>query len=297
MSVPKAHPLNTVLFPLKDPPPLEALSNGSRLLLVHSPTDIAGGWQLNWSDEKATDFQLGLNVFVYAAGKTDYKNRLASTYIPPWPGTPDVTRPVGRLRFAGEWDPEPYAWTRFARYFTWETHLGLDVQTIDLKSLQPGQVPAAFLTGTVRQDFTPAEAAAARAYVEAGGVLVVDACGGQEPFARSVRTTLLSAAFPDAKLAPLPPDHPAFVASRPFADDLRRMPLRPFASEQLSTSAVPLEGAAVGKGWVLFSRLDLTTGLLGTESWGILGYDPAHAQALVKNAILWACARSARPTR
>ena len=42
----------------------------------------------------------------------------------------------------------------------------------------------------------------------------------------------------------------------------------------------------------MFSRLDVTTGLLGTESWGIVGYDPAYAQALVKNAILWADARA-----
>jgi len=156
-------------------------------------------------------------------------------------------------------------------------------------------VPAAFLTGTVRQDFTPAEAAAARAYVEAGGVLVIDACGGQEPFAKSVQTTLLPAAFPGIPIAPLPADHPVFLPSRPFADDLRQMPLRPFAKEQLGTPAVPIEGLHAGKGWVLFSRLDLTTGLLGTQSWGILGYEPAHAQALVKNAVLWAIARSASP--
>ncbi len=291
MRVPKDHPLNTALYPLKDPPPLEVVNNGSRIVLVHCPTDIAGGWQLNWLDERKADFQLGVNVFVYAAGKTNYQNRLASTYIPPWPGDPTVTRTVARLRFAGEWDPEPYAWTRFARYFTWEAHAGLDVQTIDLKQLQPGQVPAAFLTGTVRQDFTAAEAAAARAYVEAGGVLVIDACGGRDAFTASARK-LLDAAFPGAAVGPLPVNHPLFVASRPFADDLTKVPLRPFASEKLGTHDVPIDGLKFGHGWVVFSRLDLTTGLLGTQSWGILGYDPAAAQALVKNAILWAGARS-----
>ncbi len=290
--VPRNHPLNTVLYHLKDPPPLEVVNNGSRILLVHCPTDIAGGWQLDWTDERRPDFELGANLFVYAGGKADFKNRLASTYIPPWPDEPTVTRPVARLRYAGEWDPEPYAWTRFARYFTWETHDGLDVQTVDLDRLQPGQVPAAFLTGTVRQDFTDAEVAAAKAYVEAGGVLVIDACGGQASFTQSIRDTLLSRAFPGVTVGPLPPDHPLFVASRPNAHDLRRMPLRPFASERLQTDTVPIEGAHVGRGWVIFSRLDLITGLLGTESWGILGYRPAYAQALVENAVLWAGARA-----
>ena len=58
---------------------------------------------------------------------------------------------------------------------------------------------------------------------------------------------------------------------------------------------LPIETIACGKGWVIFSRLDLTTGLLGTQSWGILGFDPAYSQALVKNAVLWAEARSPVP--
>ena len=292
ITVAKDHPLNTVLYRLTDPPPLQVVTNGSRVLLVHSPTDLAGGWHLDWTDAKAAEFQAGLNVFVHAAGKTDYKNRLSSTYIPAVPNEADRVQPVARLRYAGEWDPEPYAWTRFARYFQWETHAGLDVKTIDLKSLKPGDVPVAFLTGTVRQDFTAAEAAATRAFVEAGGVVVVDACGGQAAFDKSVRTTLLPAAFPGAALTTVGPDHPLLVPTRPYADDLRsRLPLRPFAAEQLGTPTVPLQCLRVGRGWVIVSRLDLTSGLLGTESWGIVGYDPAYAMAVVKNAVLWAAAR------
>jgi len=32
--------------------------------------------------------------------------------------------------------------------------------------------------------------------------------------------------------------------------------------------------------------LDVTTGLLGTNSWGILGYTLLYAQSLVKNLLL-----------
>ena len=38
---------------------------------------------------------------------------------------------------------------------------------------------------------------------------------------------------------------------------------------------------------MIFSRLDLTSGLLGTTTWGILGYDPTYAQSFMKNLILW----------
>ncbi len=293
-AVQKAHPLNAAVFHLKNPPPLQAVSNGSRALMIHSPTDLAGGWQMDWTADKRAAFEAGVNVFAYAAGTRGLNNRLASSYVPAPPGQPSSTRTVARLRYAGEWDPEPYAWTRFGRQFQWETGGALASEAVDLKALTPGAYPAAFLTGTVRQDFTPAEAAAARAYVEAGGVLVIDACGGQAAFDKSVRESLLTAAFPESTPAPLSADHPALVPSRPGADDLRQpMPTRPYVQQTTGTNQVPVEGFRSGRGWVIYSKLDLTTGLLGTNTSGVLGYEPAYAEALVKNLVLWADARTA----
>ena len=40
------------------------------------------------------------------------------------------------------------------------------------------------------------------------------------------------------------------------------------------------------KGRVIYSPLDMTTALLVTNSWGILGYSPSYAQSLVKNVVL-----------
>jgi hypothetical protein len=292
--VPRNHDLYSAVYPLKDPPPLLAVNNGSRLLLVHSPTDLSVGWQLNWTDENKLAFQMGVNLFVYAAGKGNLKNRLASSYIPDCPDKPDNTRQVARLQYAGEWDPEPYAWTRFSRYFQWETHRAIDRVVVPMKDLTPNSVPMAVLTGTVRNDFTDAETAAARAYVQAGGILVIDACGGQQAFAQSIEESFLPRAFPGSTMMPIPDNHPLLVASRSGANDLSHPMRRGFANEHHGKE-LPLEVMPFGKGWVIFSRLDLTTGLLGTESWGILGYDPAYAQALMKNAVLWSEARSPVP--
>ena len=298
--LPLTHPVYSSLFRFKaepgqpPPPPLSGVDNGSRLLLVHSPADLAGGWQLNWTDDRATEFRLGLNVFVYAAGRSNFGNRLDSFYVPPPPAAADRQIAVARLRYdGGAWDPEPYAWVRFARAFQWETHHGLTAASVDLAKLRPGQVPAAFLTGTAAHPFTAAEAVAAHDYVAAGGVLVIDCCGGQAAFADSVRRTLVPAAFPGQALAPLAADHPVLVPSRPFAEDLRqRVKLRPYTAEVLGTSAVPVEGLRCGRGWVLFTPVDVTSGLLGTETYGVVGYDPAYATALAKNAVLWADARA-----
>lgn len=291
MTVPRDHSIYSTVYPLKNPPPLLSVSNASRILLIHSPTDLAGGWQQNWTDEHKTEFQLGVNLFVYAAGKGILKNRLASTYIPEDPDRPDESRQIARLEYPAEWDSEPYAWTRFSRFFQWETHRGIEPVIVPLKSLIPGSVPMAVLTGTVRHDFTAAECLAAKSYVEAGGVLMIDACGGSTDFAKSVETTLLPAAFPGSTLQPIPDNHPLLIASRTGANDLVKPTLRSFANQNGGKS-LPIQVMACGKGWVIYSRLDLTTGLLGTQSWGILGFDPAYSQALMKNAVLWAEARS-----
>jgi hypothetical protein len=288
--VPRDHALYSTVYKIKNPPPLLAVSNGSRLMLIHSPTDLAGGWQLNWTDEKKQAFQMGTNLFVYAAGKGNLKNRLSSTYIPEDPDQPDSSRPIARLQYAGAWDPEPYAWARFSRYFQWETHQAIEPVVVAMTDLKPGQQPLAVLTGTVRHDFTDAEAAGVRAYVQGGGVLLIDACGGQADFIKSVETTLLPRAFAGAVIAPIAANHPLLIASRAGAEDLTHPLLRGYANEN-GGKQQPMEAMAVGKGWVIFSRLDLTTGLLGTESWGIRGYEPAYAMGVVKNAVLWGEAR------
>ena len=298
MTVPRDHPVYSMVYPLKNPPPLLSINNGSRTLLVHSPTDLAGGWQQNWTDERKTEFQLGVNLFVYAAGKGILKNRLASNYIPPDPDRPDGVRQIARLEYAAEWDPEPYAWTRFSRFFQWETHLAIEPVTIKLKELAPLSTPASFplatLTGTVRHDFTPAECQAAKSYVQSGGILLIDACGGSAAFNKSIQTTLLPAAFPDAVFHDITAAHPLLVPSRPGANDLSRSLLRSYANQN-GGKDMPLRVLPYGKGWVLYSPLDITTGLLGTQAWGILGYDPAYAQSLMKNAVLWAKARAPQP--
>jgi hypothetical protein len=291
IQIPRDHPIYSTVYAIKNPQPLLGLSNGSRLLLVHSPTDVAAGWQLNWTDDRKAAFQMGVNLFVYAAGKSNLKNRLVSNYVPEDPDRPDSSRQIARLEYpGGEWDPEPYAWTRFSRYFQWDTHQAVEPVTVDMKSLVPGAQPMAVLTGTVRHDFTDTEATAARNYVREGGVLLIDACGGQADFAKSIEQTLLPKAFPGAVPVPIPDNHPLLLASRPFASDLVKPMVRQFASQH-GGKDMPILTFAYGKGWVIYSRLDITTGLLGTQSWGILGFDASYAQALVQNAVLWAEAR------
>jgi hypothetical protein len=236
-----------------------------------------------------------VNLFVYAAGKRDLRNRLQSPHVSD-PGTPvhGAVR-VARLKYPGAWDPEPGAWRRQARWMARETGTGLDVQPIAIDGLRPSAAPIAHVTGTARHDFTQADADAVRRYVEAGGVLLIDETGGNGAFIESVRDTLLANAFPSAVPVGLDPrTHPLFRAGGEDSgmSDLSHPRLRPYATERLNARGGldpqrPLMGFAFGRGHVLFTPLDVTSGLLGTRTWGVNGLDTDYAQALVKNLVFW----------
>src|SRR5439155_892306 len=71
-------------------------------------------------------YELGGNLFVYATGQDIPRNRLDALYVPELPGVAKYSVPVARLKHGGDWDPEPYAWTRESRLFRRETSIALE---------------------------------------------------------------------------------------------------------------------------------------------------------------------------
>jgi hypothetical protein len=289
--LPADDPVYRSLFPIgraNPRPPLRGVSNGSRLLLVHSPEDLGRIWQLHETVAKPMPFQVGLNVFIAAAGKTTFRNRLRSPYLPEPPVTPVGTTAVARVVYdGGDWDPEPAAAGRFARAFLGETSIRVEVRDVDPAALDPHVTPLALLSGTGPAHLSPAQLRALHGYVQKGGVLLIDACGGSARFAGSVDADLLPHAFPDALAGELPADHPINVGTAPGMSplDLR---LRPFAADLAGTKRVRIRWLAVGRGTVLYSPVDVTTGLLGTNTWAVNGFEPQAAYGLVRNALLYA---------
>jgi hypothetical protein len=287
--LPLNHPLYSVLFRMSAKPRLQVVSNGARLLIVHSPNDLARAWQLRQDQLQKTPFEFGLNLFEYASGKHDLRNRLETNIIPARRGTPSCMVSVARLRYAGNWDPEPYAWTRFSRWFQTQTGYGIDLKTVDMSQLTPQTKSIAILTGTAAYSPKPEEATAIKKYVEAGGVLFVDLAGGAGVFEEFMRTKLFAEAFPNGFLMTLPSDHPLLNAGLPGMSDLTHPRLRAYALEQLGTAKNEFPSFFnAGRGHVIFTPHDITCGLLGTYTWGIVGYDPEYCENLMKNLLIWA---------
>jgi len=285
--LPANHPLCTSMFKVKPDAAFKIVTNGSRILMLHSTVDLARYWQIRDNKRTPIPFELGTNLFVYAAGRQEFRNRLVSTYIPKPTQKPTRTSRIARLSYAGNWDPEPAAWQRFARWFQNQTGYGLEIVNIPISQLKAETAPVADLTGTARYELTSDEAEAVKKYVQSGGVLLIDTCGGTGAFDQGLQSSLYFKAFPNASPVSIYPSHPLLSADRAGMDDLSHPRLRPFATDILGRHARLPDEIAFGRGRVILTSLDLTTGLLGTDTWGILGYDPAYAQALVKNTILW----------
>ena len=277
-------------------PRLRVVRNGTRILMVHSPQDLAGAWQQRAEKTKRGEFELGVNLFIYAAGKADLRNRLASPYLPEPAEQPTGTVKVARLKYPGNWDPEPGAWRRFARYFQGQTGVEAQTKAIEIKDLADQtaeEITFAHLTGTAAHTFNDADASALAAFVERGGVLLIDNCGGSPAFAASVQT-LLTKAFPNTKPQAMKGDHPLLKGDGAALTDLSKPRLRPYALAKLGPPSPHLHLLTGGKGTVIYSDIDLTSGLLGTHTWGILGYDPSYAQELLKNVVIWTSRRNTR---
>ncbi len=285
--VPAGHELFKVNYRLTNPPALKMVTNGTRVLLVHSPTDISPVWQDRMYRAKKETFQLGVNLFLYAAGRGNFRNRLDSPYIPEPATIATASLQVARLKYAGPWDPEPYAWIRFSRYFQWNTGIGLTQPVVKLTDLKAGgEYSLAILTGNDAATFSDDQVKAVRAFVEGGGVLFIDACGGSEAFSASA-SRLMLAAFGPVEPATIGPADALVKGDGEGMENLTKPLIRQYAAEKLGSADGELvKSLSFGKGRVIYSPLDVTTGLLGTNGWGIFGYTPGYALALMKNVVL-----------
>jgi hypothetical protein len=284
--LPADHEIYNLNYQINPKPPLKFIGNGARVLMLHSPEDIAKHWQLRADRVQRNTFQFGTNLFLYAAGKRDLRNRLASTYLPEpqWEGEYVVR--IARVMYTGAWDPEPMAFERFARYFEYETGYELGVTAVATEELKPQTFPVAHLTGTAAMSLSEAQLNHLRRYVEDGGVLLVDACGGSPDFAASALAAIAQA-IPGKPLAAMPTNHPLLAGAGNGMEALSRPELRAYAEQKVGRGAGQLQTLTAGRGRIIFSNLDLTNGLLGTNTWGILGYHPDYALKLIKNTILW----------
>lgn len=278
--LPAGHPIYTNQQYRRDhwrsKPRIEALSNGARELMILFPThDPAQGWQTRsfLGPEREPLAQAASDIFLYAVDKQNLRSKGETYIVHPRPKVNvDKTIKVARLKYGGNWDPEPGGWRRLDAVMQNDRQTKLDVQMVDLAS---GKLDSSFavahLTGTARATLSPVYQEKIRKYVEGGGTLVVDSCGGGGEFALSAEQ-VIAHLFPKAKLAILPIAHKVFSSGY----EIKEVDYRPFARKTLGNIHTPrLRGLEInGRVAVFFSAEDLSVGLVGMPVDGINGYVP-----------------------
>jgi hypothetical protein len=284
-------------FPIKKKLDLQAVGNGTRTFMIYSPKDVTQDWVRFRPKDKAdnVNLQLGINLFVTASGKSNFRNRLSSPYEPVPDFAPIGTMPVLQITYSGAkphaWDPEPKAYEQFSRWFQNQTSIKLDVQPTMLTAIAPAQAPIAVLTGNQAVDFSKMDLHALSEFVRKGGVLMIDSTGGNKAFAASVKDSLLPNAFPGMTTESAAASNPILAGGLPCMDNLPKAHLRSYASMLLDGVAPNVQFGVYGQGAVIISDLDITTGLLNSGTYGIYGYTPAYCQSLMKNVMIWALSR------
>jgi hypothetical protein len=285
--LPLDHEIYSLNYRVEPKPKLRCISNGSRILMLHSPQDLTQYWQLRSEKTQRNAFELGVNMFIYAAGKADLRNRLSSNYLAASKQEPTYHIRLARLKYGGLWDPEPGAFPRFAKWFKYQTGYELDLTTISVPELNAAKFQIVHITGTAAWTPSDAESAVLRRYVNEGGVLLIDACGGAWGFGQSVGNEMLPKVFVGAKMSAVGNEHPLLAGNLDGMDNLAKPQLRAYTEQKLGKVAGKFEMYRLGKGRIIYSSIDLTSGLLGTNTWSILGHKPAYAQSFVKNVLLW----------
>ena len=275
---------------------LLAISNGSRYLWIINPVDFANAWQQR-AHLNESYWQIPLNLYLYATGKVALANKLTSLHVPSARRKPVRTIHIALIKYHGNWNPEPGAWPRMVRLAALQFATRLVLTKERVGQLNAGITTIAHITGTGPFHFTPAQVVHLRAFLAKGGVLFGDATGGHAIFSHYFRR-LVAQLYPSlGAMSTLGKHSIVYRGTMPGGISAVRVHYRKFYEKKHGVTTRPkLLGVKKGGKWIiLYSSADITSGLLGTNTWGISGYTPASAQSLARDIILYAGDKPAKP--
>ena len=280
-----------VCFDLPPHPQLYTMSNGVRPLVIHTDADLAADWQTRKYASRKRSFETAANVVRYVVENVALARFRGQS---PWPPEEDAaaakinrTIKLVRLKHGGRYDPEPLAYERLRRILAIKDGIRLQARMMKIADLPAAGVRIATLCGTGTLALTSDERAALAKYLAAGGVLLVEAVGGSEPFASSAAKAL-RAMYPSERLRPLAARSSVYSAA---GRQIRSVTFRRKTHRRLGarTHLPLLRGITIdGRLGVIFSREDITGGLMGCPFYTLDGYRCRSAYALMRNIILYA---------
>jgi hypothetical protein len=276
----------------KTRPTLSGVSNGVRELMLLIPdADPSRSWQVRSDVSRLDMFQFGFNIYQYTGASLNTATRPDPYFVKLDPNVQvPENRKIKLIRLAVDEnpDPEPGGWRRLANILHNQAKVDLVLETAKLGDGKLKGAKLAHITGTTRFKLNAGQLKELRNFVDDGGTLIVDAAGGSTDFASSAEKAL-AAAFggtPDNFGTILPPKHDVYTLNGAKID---RFDYRRYCRGKINGHLnVPrIRGLEEGdRIQVFYSAEDLSAGLVGQPTDGILGYDSDTAVNLMRNMIL-----------
>jgi len=273
---------------------VRGVSNGVReLIILARQADLSWKWQAGPGTEivaKTPAFALAANLWLYVTEKSNPRFKGDDWWIDPLPRVRDVSRmDIARLQYSGNFNPEPAGWARLANLLHNEHRLASKTYNVDagLHRFTPSDYAMAHLTGTGPIELSSQQEEGLKKYLDGGGFLIFDAAGGSVT-ANVSAEALMNRLYPDARITRLPDDHPIFPG-KSGGSAIRSVTYRRFtASREPNSSSPRLRGVTVNNRLIaILSADDLSAGLVGYQTDGIVGYSSASATELMRNILLW----------
>jgi hypothetical protein len=159
---------------------------------------------------------------------------------------------------------------------------------VKIANLDFKTTPVAHMTGTTGFPVNAGDVAVVKKFLADGGTLIVDAAGSSPNFKTSFEKLLQEVTGKAA--TSIPADSKVYTGVGGDSVNAAKTDYRLFYRLTVGNRSTPqLKGVEMDGRWaVIYSEEDITSGLLGTNTWGILGYAPESAVNLARNMLLYA---------
>ncbi len=287
-------------------PKLEYLDRGCRTVVIFSPEPLAGYWEESKympprgkkdaaRGEQA--FRLAANVIAYATGMEPPKQRLTVAKIANLSKI-DQSPPKGFIKPAqlliGEPPPAQNAMRNLMNHLRTAARIDavLDKQSISPADDELFKYKFVYAHGRKRFELKDDEIKNLKANLQAGGLLLADACCGKPEFDAAFRA-MVKKMFPDQPLQVIPPGDDLYSATLNGTEisTVKRREKADGAGPDGGFRDLPphLEGIKVDGRWVvIYSKYDIGCALENHKATDCLGHDRESALRLATAAVLYA---------
>ena len=279
----------------KKAPKVYAITNGARILAIHFETDVAAKWHKASGEgikrllkKKNKDIQhlqlMAPNVFQYIFGNFNKLTPRGTFFWPDLPSNrPSKSVKVAKLTGKGfVSDPEPLAFDKLNRLLQGVDHVALEVTKMPIEKIDFRNQQVATITGTGSIELNQKQRDALKKFVNDGGLLYVEAVGGNKKFAKSALKELKGMFGNDVK------------SSLDSNDGIYKFPgNKPVGYKKAARRRGAYKKVGALKGFkkngkhaVLFSAYDLSVGIIGQPTGSIKGYDDRSSYFILRNIML-----------